>query len=110
MEIVKDKKCKKCGCTQDSSCIDKRGNPCYWQEDDLCSGCKTFPFTSYKPQWRKGKQIKNMKAHNYIKVEADLTVAEQDILYRNLVTQWDNNTARNRNKLILEISKRTGNV
>lgn len=110
MELVKKKKCKKCGCTQENSCIDKHNKPCYWQKDDLCSGCKTFAFTTYKPQWRKGKQIKTMKAYSYVKVEAELDETEQDILYRNLVTQWDNNTVRNRNKLILEISKKTRNV
>ena len=110
MDIVKDKKCKECGCTDNNSCVDKNGNPCYWQEDDLCSACKLFTFTTYKPQWRKGKQIKQMKAHNYSKIEVDLTEDEQNILFRQLVANWDNNTAHNRNRLILEISKRAGNV
>lgn len=110
MEIIVEKKCKECGCTDNKVCIDKHGNPCYWQEDDLCSSCKTFAFTSYKPKWRKSKQVKNMKAHNYTKTEAELDQIEQDILYRNLTKQWDNNTRHNRNRFILAISKKIHNV
>lgn len=33
--------CRICGCTNDdcSQCIEKTGEPCYWQEPDLCSAC-----------------------------------------------------------------------
>ena len=33
--------CRVCGCTNDdcSQCIDARGHPCYWVENDLCSRC-----------------------------------------------------------------------
>ncbi len=37
-----ERKCKVCGCTQDScrQCIKAQGYPCYWVAEDLCSRCK----------------------------------------------------------------------
>ncbi len=35
--LVKEKKCRKCGCTEDHACA----GGCYWVEDDLCSSCIT---------------------------------------------------------------------
>jgi hypothetical protein len=47
--------CRICGCTDDdcSQCIEKTGEPCYWQEPDLCSACAsttaTVTITEDKP-------------------------------------------------------------
>lgn len=32
--------CRKCGCTEDHACVDRRG-PCWWAQYDLCSHCET---------------------------------------------------------------------
>jgi hypothetical protein len=38
------RKCRRCGCTQKSACIDERlGTSCCWVETDLCSACLTKP-------------------------------------------------------------------
>jgi hypothetical protein len=34
-----EKECRICGCTDDEACITDA--PCSWEEDDLCSACKT---------------------------------------------------------------------
>lgn len=35
------RECRTCGCTDDDcqQCVERFGEPCYWVEDDLCSGC-----------------------------------------------------------------------
>ena len=34
------RKCRVCGCTHFTPCIDKRtGEPCHWVEKNLCSAC-----------------------------------------------------------------------
>ncbi|MBX3447537.1 MAG: hypothetical protein KF765_12355 [Parvibaculaceae bacterium] len=32
------RQCRVCGCTQENACQTEDG-PCFWLEDDLCSGC-----------------------------------------------------------------------
>ena len=34
-------RCRQCGCVDEdcSSCIERTGEPCFWFEPDLCSGC-----------------------------------------------------------------------
>jgi len=36
-----EQRCRKCGCTHFTPCIDPNEGPCYWVEDDLCSNCAT---------------------------------------------------------------------
>lgn len=33
--------CRVCGCTDDdcTECVERTGQPCWWVEPDLCSGC-----------------------------------------------------------------------
>jgi hypothetical protein len=40
-EMDNKRTCRVCGCTDDNcrQCIEKRGYPCVWVEDDLCSSC-----------------------------------------------------------------------
>lgn len=86
----KEKKCVKCGCTQHNSCVDRHGNPCYWIHDNLCSACRTFPFT----------RIKGNKQYHVNIMERDLSLAEEGLLYTDLVNIWRNNTKHNRDKFI----------
>jgi hypothetical protein len=37
--ITPERRCRICGCTDCSPCIEKTGEPCYWVEADLCSAC-----------------------------------------------------------------------
>ena len=34
-----DRQCRICGCTDISACVDPNGEPCCWNDDDLCSVC-----------------------------------------------------------------------
>jgi hypothetical protein len=36
---LSEAKCRVCGCTETTPCIDKDGDACWWIEDDLCSAC-----------------------------------------------------------------------
>lgn len=33
-----DRQCRVCGCAEDHPCMTEDG-PCFWLEQDLCSGC-----------------------------------------------------------------------
>lgn len=33
------RKCRVCGCTENSACTDDEGNSCYWINENLCSAC-----------------------------------------------------------------------
>ena len=34
-----ERQCRICGCTDISACVDPAGEPCCWNDDDLCSVC-----------------------------------------------------------------------
>jgi len=36
-----EQRCRICGCTHFTPCIDPGGDSCFWVEDDLCSSCAT---------------------------------------------------------------------
>lgn len=99
MEVVKEKKCKVCGCTEHNSCVDKDGKPCYWAEPDLCSHCRKFRFVKYRNGFRKPEE--------YFKTEPELTKSEQDLLFHDLLKAWDGNTKLNRERLMAELIQRT---
>jgi hypothetical protein len=39
------RRCRVCGCTDQTPCIEKTGGPCRWVEGDLCSACMIDPLT-----------------------------------------------------------------
>jgi len=49
------RKCKHCGCTDYSACIDPLTNePCFWVSDDVCSACmagQDSSLLSTAPSW-----------------------------------------------------------
>lgn len=95
---TKENKCRKCGCTQNNSCVDKEGKPCYMAEPDLCSHCRKFKFVSYDKGFKKPRV--------YYKTEPELTKSEQDLLYYDLVKAWDATTKLNRDRLLAELIQR----
>lgn len=40
-EQIRDRRCKRCGCTEHTPCINHLGEACAWLTTDLCSGCVT---------------------------------------------------------------------
>lgn len=92
-----DQKCRKCGCTQEDSCVDKKGNPCYWVEPNLCSHCREFRFIRKQDGFREPRE--------YFKTEPQLNQAEQDLLYNDLCVAWRNNTKMNRDRFIQSLAE-----
>jgi hypothetical protein len=41
-----DRKCRVCGCTETTPCLDRGGMPCSWVAGDLCSAC--LPIEAWK--------------------------------------------------------------
>jgi hypothetical protein len=39
MTMPDDRKCRICGCTEVTPCVDDVGNTCAWVDHDLCSAC-----------------------------------------------------------------------
>ena len=37
--MSKTQRCRECGCTNHTPCVDEQGHACYWVEPDLCSAC-----------------------------------------------------------------------
>lgn len=35
-----EQRCRVCGCTNETPCVDDAGQPCWWVGDDLCSHCE----------------------------------------------------------------------
>ncbi len=100
MENKKADECKVCGCVELNACIHKDGNPCYWAEKNLCSKCKRFPFTTF------GK--KGGKSKVYYKTEDQMNDTEHDLMYRNMIAVWGNNTRKNRNRFLVELREHLG--
>lgn len=39
LPVPKPGECRLCGCTESDACISRRGQPCHWVEENLCSAC-----------------------------------------------------------------------
>lgn len=38
-DVIGERACRRCGCTEHRACVDRRYGPCWWVELDLCSHC-----------------------------------------------------------------------
>jgi len=105
MEVVKDPKCKVCGCTELKSCVGPDQQPCYWAEPNLCSHCRKFTFHTFTPKLKhpNSKEVKHMIKKTYSKVEHELNDAEHDILYNDLIKKWVDNSKKNRDRFLHEL-------
>lgn len=50
-----ERKCRKCGCTENNACLTD-GQPCYWVDEDLCSACLVH-IDDINPEKKGGRQL-----------------------------------------------------